>query len=487
MRLAQLLEEIVGEMLFEGEWDREISMLSMRSDEEMKNALFFCLEGEVSDGHLYASEAVRKGAVAVVTERKLALNVPQFLTKSTRVALAKISSKFHGKPSEQLKIIGITGTNGKTTTAYMLSSILKESGKNVGVIGTLGVRYGEKYYPSNLTTPDPIELHRIFLDMRICGVTHVVMEVSAHSLYYQKVAGIAFCACIFTNLSQDHLDFFSDMESYGRAKADLFTQSVCPIAILNGDEKMGRILGKEREEWEGKTMYYGLDTPSDAFAIVTKEALEGSTAIFNINDKLCRVRVSMVGIHNIYNALAASTCAYALGVSIHDIARGLTDFSGVDGRLEHVCSYKGADIFVDFAHTPDALQKSLNSLRPHTKGRLICLFGCGGNRDKSKRPLMGEVVAKNTDFSILTSDNPRYEDPLDIISDIEKGYRRFSVRYVIVPDRAKGIEYGMDFLKEGDVLLIAGKGGEKTQEIMGIKYPFVDQDIVKNYLEKNGK
>ena len=487
MRLSELIKTVKnGKMIFEGEWDREIFTLSIDSREQTENGLFFCLKGENSDGHLYAAEAVRKGAVAVVTERELSLNVPQFLVKSAREALAEFSSAFHGKPSNHLKIIGITGTNGKTTTAYMLASILKEAGKKVGIIGTLGVRYGRKIVNSDLTTPDPIELHRIFADMWVSGVEYVVMEVSAHALYHQKTAGISFSACIFTNLTQDHLDFFQEMSAYKQAKKSLFAPEICPLAILNGDEETGREFGEMREG-EKKTVYYGLHTPSEAFAIVTEENIRGSTCMFNINDRLCHVSLGLVGRHNVYNALAAATCAVELGISPIAVSQGLNGIKGVDGRLQRVGEYHGADIFVDFAHTPDGLAKSLDALRPHCKGRLICLFGCGGNRDKSKRPLMGEIAAKKADFAIFTSDNPRYEDPLDIIAGIEKGYRRFSARYVVVPDRKKAVEYGLDFMQKGDLLLIAGKGGENYQEIMGIKYPFNDHDIIEKLLEKKGK
>lgn len=488
MRLSKLTEAFQnGKMIFEEEWEREISTLSTDSRQKTENGLFFCLKGGSSDGHLYAAEAVRNGAVAIVTERKLSLNVPQFLVNSAREALAKFSSVFHGKPAERLKIIGITGTNGKTTTAYMIASILQTAGKNVGIIGTLGMRYGRKNYPSELTTPDPIELHKTFADMLICGVEYVVMEVSAHALFYQKIAGIRFSACIFTNVTQDHLDFFGTMLDYKEAKKRLFCPEICPIAILNGDDEVGRQIGSVREESGEKTIYYGLNTPSEAFAIVTDESLKGSECMLNLSDRLCRISLSIVGRHNVYNALAAAACAVELGVSAEDVAQGLTSVKGVNGRLEWVGNYHGADIFVDFAHTPDGLGKSLDALRPHCKGRLVCLFGCGGNRDKTKRPLMGETVAKKADFTVITSDNPRYEDPLDIIAGIEKGYRRFSVRYVVVPNRESAIDYALEFIKEGDVLLVAGKGGEKHQEIMGIKYPFNDQDVIKKLLEKKGK
>ncbi len=485
MRLSKLIKEIEYEkILFEEEWDREIEELSTDSRKRSKHGVFFCLNGKKSDGHLYAAQAVRNGAVAVVTEKILSLNVPQILVKSTRKALAEFSCAFHGKPARGLKIIGITGTNGKTTTAYMLAAILEKAGKKVGIIGTLGVCYGGRKTEAVLTTPDPIELHCIFADMRKCGVEYVIMEVSAHALFYEKTAGISFVACIFTSLTQDHLDFFANMEEYKAAKQKLFTEN-CPIAILNGDDDAGREIASMRTK--GETLVYGLQTPSDAFAIVTEETISGSECMLNINDALCRISLSMPGRHNIYNALAAASCAMALKIPATIVSQGLSGLQGVEGRLERVNSHNGGEIFVDFAHTPDGLGKSLNTLRKYCKGRLICLFGCGGNRDTSKRPIMGEVVAKKSDFSILTSDNPRYEDPLDIICEIEKGYRRFSAYYVIVPDRKRAIDYALDFMAKGDILLVAGRGGEKEQEIMGIKYPFNDHDIIEELLEKKGK
>ena len=488
MRLSKIIEGYRGvEIVCEGEWDREITELVADSREAKKDSLFFCLKGNGADGHSYAEEAVKMGAVAVVTERKLSISVPQIIVKDTREALGVLASVFFGNPSDFIKVIGITGTNGKTTTSYMLASILREAGKKVGVIGTLGVTYGRKSYLSGLTTPDPIALQRTLADMRICGMEYAVMEVSAHALFYKKTAGVHFSACIFSNLSQDHLDFFGSMALYKEAKKRLFSAGICPLAILNGDEEVGREFGKMREKQGAKTIFYGLNTPADAFAVVTNETLRESECLFNINDKLYRVTLAIMGRHNIYNALSASACAAELGISDQAISSGLTAFSGVNGRLERVETQGDVDIFVDFAHTPDGLGKSLDALRPHCKGRLICLFGCGGNRDKSKRRIMGEIAAKKSDFTVLTSDNPRYEDPLDIITEIEKGYRRFSVRYVVVPDRKKAIGYGLDILQKGDILLVAGKGGEQYQEIMGIKYPFEDHDIIKNYLEKKGK
>lgn len=486
MRLSEVVEAVQGELLSDSCAECEILSLCVDSRKVCKAGLFICLKGWNTDSHLYAAEAVKNGAVAVVGERKLAIDVPQILVKDTRAALSRIAAAFYGNPAEKLKIIGITGTNGKTTVSYMLSSILQAAGKKIGIIGTLGARYGRAEISSNLTTPDPIELHKLFSEMLLCGVEYVVMEVSAHALYYKKTEGIRFSACIFTNLSQDHLDFFDNMENYQNVKSKLFSKEVCDVAILNGDDSVGRVFSTMRAGVE-RTVIYALNTPSDAFAVITDEGLKGCSFMLNLSDQLCRVNLSFTGRYNVYNALAAATCAYALGMELSDISKGLEALKGVRGRLQAVGCYQGGDIYVDFAHTADGLHKSLTALRQYCKGRLICLFGCGGNRDKSKRSVMGETAAKDADFCILTSDNPRYEDPLDIISEIERGYRRFSIKYVVVPDRKRAIDYGLDFLKQGDILLVAGKGGEDYQEIMGIKYPFNDQDIIENLIKRKGE
>ena len=448
---------------------------------------FVCLTGGNVNAHTYAKQAVASGASALIVEKWLPIDVPQVLVKDTREAIGLLAGKYYGNPSRNLRVIAITGTNGKTTTAHMLAEILNKAGKRTGVIGTLGVKYDDVRYETGLTTPDPIELQRILAEMLAKGIEYVVMEVSAHALYYRKTAGIRFAAAIFTNLSHDHLDFFKGMQDYGLAKERLFEKDVCKIAVLNGDDGYGRRIGRKREENGENVVYYGLDEPADAFAVITEENIYGTSGVLNIKDNLTRFSLSLTGVHNVYNALAAATCAVELGISIDDVAQGLFALEKVDGRLEWVASANGADVFVDFAHTPDGLKKSLETLRKHCKKRLICLFGCGGNRDKSKRAVMGETAAKGSDFSVLTSDNPRYEDPMGILAEIERGYRRFSGKYVVVPERKKGLAYALEYLQEGDVLLVAGKGGELTQEIMGIKYPFNDKDIIEGLLKDRAK
>jgi UDP-N-acetylmuramoyl-L-alanyl-D-glutamate--2,6-diaminopimelate ligase len=320
--------------------------------------------------------------------------------------------------------------------------------------------------------------------MVACGVEYVVQEVSAHALYYHKDECVHYAAAIFTNLTQDHLDFFGDMGRYKKAKMRLFSPQRCEIAIINGDDEAGQEILSLRKGTHTQT--YAMETPADCFAITLWEGICRQQFMLNLNDDLCRVSLKMTGKHNVYNALAAAACAHSLGVNAATIAAGLNEVVFVRGRLQYVAEHSGGKIFVDFAHTPDGLSRSLSALRPHAKGRLICVFGCGGNRDKTKRPLMGEVAARGADFCVLTSDNPRFEDPLDILDEIEKGYKKYSNAYVVVSDRKRAIEYAMEIIREGDVLLIAGKGGEDTQEIMGIKHPFDDQDVVGNII-KTGK
>ena len=467
--------------------DADVQRLCCDSRENVKDSLFFCLTGGEKDGHTFAKTAIQKGAKALVVERELNLPILQVVVENTRIALAQIASAFYGYPSERMQVVAVTGTNGKTTTVNMLAALLQADGKKVGVIGTLGARYLAQTIASKLTTPDPITLQNLLARMAADGVTHVVMEVSAHALHYHKTSGMRFAACIFTNLTHDHLDFFTTPTGYKQAKSKLFTPTNCPIAILNGDDPVGREFGRLREESGVKTLYYGLNTPTDAFALITDENIHRTECVFNLSDKLCRVSLHCIGKHNVYNALAAACCALELGIDVASLRSGFSSLSHVDGRLQRVETQDGTHIFIDYAHTPDGLKNALQTLKSHCQGKLICLFGCGGNRDKTKRAPMGETAAKLCDFCLLTSDNPRYEDPLDILSQIEKGYRRFSQKYVVIPDREKAIEYALDLLCGGDILLIAGKGAEEYQEIMGIKYPFSDHNIIKKIIERKGE
>ncbi len=459
--------------------EAEIKGLSIDSKHVLPGDLFFCFSGGEHDGHAYAEEAAKAGAAALVVERELPLPLPQVLVEDGRAASSAFSATFYEHPERKLKIVGITGTNGKTTTAHMLASVLSAAGKSCGNIGTLGIYYANREVAPELTTPDPCFLYKVFADMLACGVEYAVMEVSAHALHFGKVDGIPFQAGIFTNFTEDHLDFFGTMERYAAAKEKLFAPGRCRYAVLNYDDEEGRRIGRMTEG----AFSFALENPADVFAVNIQERFDGCEYVINLFDELYDIRLHLAGLHNVYNSMAAAACAKLLGVSTPAIAAGLRSLPRVRGRLEHVARVGGADIFVDFAHTPDGLEKSLTALRRHCAGRLLCVFGCGGNRDAQKRPLMGEVSARRADFTVLTSDNPRYEDPFDIILEIEKGVRRVTDEYVIVVDRESAIEYAIEQLREGDVLLVAGKGGENYQEIMGVKHIYNDVAAIRGILE----
>ena len=459
--------------------DREITGVSIDSKHVLQGDLFVCFAGGEHDGHDFAEEALAAGAAALVTERELPVGAPQVIVADGRAASAAFSAAFYGHPEKKLKIVGITGTNGKTTTAHMLASILTAAGKQCGNIGTLGIRFANREVAPELTTPDPCFLYKVFADMVACGVEYAVMEVSAHALYFGKTDGIPFEAGVFTNLTEDHLDFFGTMERYAAAKEKLFEEGRCRFAVLNYDDEEGRKIGRSL----GGAFSYALENPADVFAVDIRDDLDGCRYVINLFDELYDIRLHMTGLHNVYNSMAAAACAKLLGVSTPAIAAGLRALPRVHGRLEHVARVGGADIFVDFAHTPDGLEKSLTALRRHCAGRLLCVFGCGGNREVQKRPIMGEVAARRADFTVLTSDNPRYEDPFDIILEIEKGVRPVTDSYVIVVDRESAIEYAIGLLREGDVLLVAGKGGENYQEIMGVKHIYSDAAAIRGILE----
>lgn len=477
MKLSELVGHIEAKAIYNFT-DVEISGVCSDSRRIKRGDLFVCYKGESLDSHLKAEEAVLSGAVAIVCERPLECAVPQIVTENGRKCIAPLARAFYGFADKKLKLVAVTGTNGKTTTTYMLESIFSASGKKAGVIGTLGVGYAGKFISPELTTPDPVYLHSVFADMVASGVEYVFMEVSAHALYYNKIDGLHFEVGIFTNCTQDHLDFFKTMENYAECKKTLFKEGRCGYAVINSDDPLGLQLLKEVKN----PISYGLSNPADVFAIDVKERINGTSFVLNLFDELYDMELSAPALHNVYNAMAASACAKILGIKTSAIAKGLKNLKNVPGRLEMVAKYNGANIFVDFAHTPDGLEKSLQSLKKLCKGKLFCLFGCGGNRDRGKRPIMGEVAAKYADFIIITSDNPRFEEPFDIITEIEAGVKPSGKDYVTVTEREAATEYAIRLLSEGDILLVAGKGGERYQEIMGIKHSYDDNTVIKKII-----
>lgn len=476
MKFRQLLCDIQCEKIC-GDTEIDITGITTDADSVEKDNLFICYRGVKFDSHERVEKAIENGAAAVVAEREIG-GLPCAIVKEGRAAIAPLARAFYGYADKKLKIIGVTGTNGKTTTTYFLKSIFDKNNRKTGIIGTLGIAYGDIFIAPELTTPDPVFLHSVLADMCERGVEYVFMEVSAHALYFNKIDGITFEVGIFTNCTQDHLDFFHDMASYAACKCKMFEEGRCKRAVINSDDALGAKLIKKLKN----CVSYGLENPADTFAVDIAERIDGSSFVLNVSDDIYDVELQMPAIHNVYNALAAATCAHVLDVNIATIAEGLNALECVSGRLERVAKYNGGQIFVDFAHTPDGLEKSLSALKKLCEGNLYCLFGCGGNRDNTKRPIMGEVAAKYADFVIITSDNPRYEDPYAIISQIEAGVRKTGREYVAVTDREVAIEYALNLVSEGDILLVAGKGGENYQEIMGIKHSYSDNNVIKKLI-----
>ena len=465
--------------LIETEIKAEVTGIAFSSDTVKAGDLFFCLKGSAFDGHDFAALAVEKGAAAVVCEREVDVSVPCLLVPDARLAFAKAASAFYGNPAKKLKTFGITGTNGKTTTAYILAEILRQAGERVGLIGTNCVQYGEVYRAANLTTPDPLELYATLADMVNAGITSVVMEVSAHALALQKTAGIRFTVAGFTNLSQDHLDYFGEMESYARAKAKLFTASMACRAVLNADDPFGRSL---IQSCALPVLSYGTQNPADVFGIDLKMSAEGLSYLINAEDDIGRVKFALPGRFNMYNTLCAATMAHAVGVGLKDILRGIKAVKRVDGRY-NLINATDFSVIIDFAHTADGLKNIITSVREFAPARLIVVFGCGGDRDKAKRPQMGEVAATLSDLCIVTSDNPRSEDPEAIIEEVLRGVPPERAAFVrSEPTRTEAIKQAFSLAEKGDMVLIAGKGAENYQEIKGVKHAYNDEAFVMKLL-----
>ncbi len=483
MELADILK---GLEYFEVEGkNEEIKSLSCDSRKAGKQSLFFCIPGLKSDGHSFAEAAISKGAAALVVERFLPLEpkVTQVRVKDARHAMAVMAANFCGNPARKMRLIGVTGTNGKTTTTYIIREILKTAGIKTGLIGTTCNMIGDKKLPAALTTPDPIELHKLFSDMLDDGVETVIMEVSAHAIDLRKLDGVTADIAVFTNLSQDHLDYFGDMEKYSAAKQAYFNPYYCKSAVINIDDFFGR---KIAAGCRVPLITFGVDNPADVFAVNYEATDRGIKYIINLFDDVYDIKFSLSGRYNMYNTLCAAAVCHTLGVGIKDIARGIQKVAYVPGRY-NILDTRPYTVIVDYAHTPDGIVNIAATAREFCKGRLIIIFGCGGNRDKAKRPLMGAAAGKCADFCILTSDNPRFEDPFEIMRQAEKGLMESLCRYVCIENRAEAIAHAVKYARKNDVILILGKGDESYQEIMGIRHPFSDAETVYQVTGKTGK
>ncbi|MCA2981373.1 MAG: UDP-N-acetylmuramoyl-L-alanyl-D-glutamate--2,6-diaminopimelate ligase [Myxococcaceae bacterium] len=496
MKLNEVLAGVGTEPVASTKAKVEVTGLTTDSRRVKPGDLFIAVPGATADGTQFARAAVEQGAVAVLAEKPVpGLSVPLFLTASARKAAALAAGNFHGNPARELSLLGVTGTNGKTTTAWLLESIMTAGGSVCGLFGTIEVRFqGTRRAPTH-TTPDPLELHRTFREMVDAGVDTVVMEVSSHALAQDRVHGLTFRAAGFTNLSRDHLDFHKDMEAYFQAKRRLFTDHLSPggVAVVNGDDTYttriyNELRGQKRMAWKFSRLGNG-EVSCGAAELTTA----GIKATLKTPAGDIPVKSQLVGAHNLDNILTATGLALAAGASRRDVQDGIERVTRVPGRMEKVTGH-GVTVLVDYAHTDDALARALDSARHVTKGRVLVVFGCGGDRDSGKRPLMGEAAAQ-ADVPIVTSDNPRSEEPDDIIAQIVPGLEKAGLRrmspakartgekgYLVEADRRAAIATAISLAKENDTVLIAGKGHEAYQEQGGHKAPFDDLDEARKAL-----
>lgn len=479
MKLRDIMENINLDII-QGSIDLEINKIQYDSRKVMQGDVFFCVDGYNVDGHNYIQAAINNGAVAIVCQK----NIPMHLkctvirTEDSRKALAISAANYYKNPSRDMKIIGITGTNGKTTSAFMIKGILEQQGYKVGLVGTIANYIGDKKIHTERTTPESLELHELFKEMVESKVDYCVMEVSSHSLSLDRVYGIEFCESIFTNLTQDHLDFHKTFENYFCAKLKLFQHS--KNSIINIDDKYGE---KAHSLITSSKLSFGLNNNTDIMASDIKMHSRGSKFTLGYKGNSFEIELSIPGNYNIYNALGAIAVCLSQGIDPAVIKIALQKVQ-VPGRCELVKDTHnlGFEIILDYAHTPDGLENILKTAREFTKGKLICVFGCGGDRDKAKRPIMGKIGSELCDITVITSDNPRNEDPLEIINDIVKGIDKHN--FEIIENRKMAIKRAMEIAIQGDVIVIAGKGHEDYQVLKGKTIHFDEREVVSEIIKE---
>lgn len=469
-----------------GSTDVEISSISEDSRKANEGCLFVAIEGFKFDGHEFVEEAINKGAKVVIVEKDVT-NVKEGITvikvKNTRNALAKISSIFYNEPSKKLNLVGVTGTNGKTTVTYFIKSIFECYGWKTGIIGTVDQGFDNKSYEIVNTTPESLDIQMKLFDMVKNGVKSCVMEVSSHALALQRVEYCYFDVGIFTNLSIDHLDYHKTLEEYYKAKRKLFDMTTI-ANIINVDDEYGKRIVNELSEKNVRTITYGIDNKSDVNATNIVYYQNSVQFLLNTPKGSLTIKIKIPGLFSVYNCLAAAACGYAYGINLDIIKKGLESVNGVKGRFEIVPTNKDFTVIIDFAHTPDGLENVLKTIDRFSKSRKIIVFGAGGDRDKSKRSKMGEIAARYADLCVVTSDNPRTEDPKLIIDDIIKGVKRVGGKYIAIVDRKEAIKYAIKSAKSNDIILLAGKGHESYTIIGNKKYPFDEREIVAETLKE---
>jgi len=508
MKLGEILSGCEYELARgeKGPLDRVVSGIAYDSRKVRGDSVFVAIRGEHVDGHDFIHDAVRKGAAIIISEGRTAplfektehgetdAQSPVFVrVEDSREALACISHNFYGRPSEESRVIGVTGTNGKTTTTYLIKSILETWGQKVGLLGTIQYMVGDTAYPALHTTPESLEFQSLLSEMTSAGCGYVVAEVSSHALSQKRVDYTRFVVVVFTNLTRDHLDFHRTMADYYKAKERLFTELLPPtgIAVINTDDEWGRKLVNHLEERLGHRsprgrpflITYGINREADIMGRDREDSPSGISLTVSYRDTSFSVVSPLFGVPNAYNALAAASVGIALDVPVHVIQEGITKITHIKGRFEKVDEGQEFLCIIDYAHTPDALEMLISTARTFLKknaapGRVITLLGCGGERDRGKRPVMGEIATRLSDYAIITSDNPRGEDPMEIIKEIVSGLSEG--RYRVIPDRREAIALAIEMAVPGDIILIAGKGHEEYQEIKGIRYPFSDREVAEH-------
>ena len=483
MKLLEVLKGIQG-IVVEGNDDLEVTGIAYDSREVTLGNLFVAIVGFKTDGHNFIDSAIEKGAKIVAVQKDsyvrkdLPADVTLIIADDTRVLLALSACNFYGNPSREFKLVGVTGTKGKTTTTYMIKTILEKAGKKVGLIGTIANMIGENSVEATRTTPEGSDLQRLFRDMADQKCDVVVMEVSSHSLALNRVLGSDFDIGIYTNLSQDHLDFHETFDNYLDAKAKLFT--MCKEGFVNCDDMYAK---KLMDKATCPITTYGID--NNPYVSARDIIITNSYSDFkmSLNRVMQRIKVNIPGRFTVYNALAAICACAKLGCSVEQMIDGLQEVK-VPGRSEIVPNTRNLTVMVDYAHTPASLEGILKAVKAYTKGTVICVFGCGGDRDTAKRPMMGEIAGKLAGFTVITSDNPRTEEPKLIVDQIEEGIKKTKGKYTVIVDREKAINYAIRKAKKNDIVVIAGKGHETYQEINGVKRHFDDREVAIEAMKK---
>ncbi len=480
MKLGQLLKNIPT-LEFCADPQTEISGISYDSRKTQPGDLFVAIKGFEADGHRFIPKAMENGAAAVLCEDAPEDGIPYVKTGDCRYGLAIASRDYFGNPAGEMKLIGFTGTSGKTSSTQILKHVLESRlGAKVGLIGTNGNMIGDETIHTEHTTPESYELHKLFREMADAGCSHVVMEVSSHSLTLERVAGITFDVAVFTNLSQDHLDLHGTMDAYAEAKRKIISQ--CRIGCINADDERAAFMA------EGAACpiftYSVKDNSADLVAKDIRLTASGVRFAAVSSGELALTKLAIPGMFSVYNALSVAAAGLCLGMSLPDCAEGISSATGVKGRMESVPTDGEYSILIDYSHKPDALEKALKTLRPVTKGRLTVLFGCGGDRDRVKRPIMGAIAAQNADLVIVTSDNPRTEEPMAIINEILPGLKKGRAASKVICDRREAICWAIDNAGKGDVILLAGKGHEDYQVIGHEKHHMDEREIVAEHLLK---